>query len=344
MPNIIRVYPEINVYKLDVDNEINIPTYGNLVNKITDQDQKISDEKSQRESSDLSLDQKISDEKSQRENALSALQSQVDANYSSLLSDIQMEGILRSSGDSALDQKISDEKTERENSDVLLQSAINNETIARQIADTALDQKISDEKSQRESSDSGLQTQIDNLSATISSGVHWKASVSNLSTLQTLYASDEVGTVRLVRDQKDAFIKVEAGQGENIEGLTGEAYNSYVRFIDSVEVAAGISALEQKINEEKAARETAVWQVDSRVSSYDRNKISSIVYNQNESYLTRLEDICWGLTEHQINLSLFVTNNGNTTNVIMDNGVNVRVTNGTNIYKFIRFQNVWYHY
>ena len=344
MPNIIRIYPEINVYKLDVDNEINIPTYGNLVNKITDQDQKLSDEKSQRES------------------ALSVLQSQVDGNYSSLLSDIQMEGLLRSSGDSALDQKISDEKTERENSDVLLQSAINNETSARQIADTALDQKISDEKSQRESADSGLQTQIDNLSATVSAGVHWKASVSNLSTLQTLYASDEVGTVRLVRSEKDAFIKVEAGQGENIEGLTGEAYNSYVKFIDSVEVAAGISALEQKIsdektaresgdnaldvkiNEEKAAREAAVWQVDSRVSSYDRNKISSIVYNQNESYLTRLEDICWGLTAHQINLSLFITNNGNTSNVLFDNNVSVRLTSGTNIYKFIRFNNVWYHY
>ena len=344
MPNIIRIYPEINVYKLDVDNEINIPTYGNLVNKITDQDQKLSDEKSQRES------------------ALSVLQSQVDGNYSSLLSDIQMEGLLRSSGDSALDQKISDEKTERENSDVLLQSAINNETSARQIADTALDQKISDEKSQRESADSGLQTQIDNLSATVSAGVHWKASVSNLSTLQTLYASDEVGTVRLVRSEKDAFIKVEAGQGENIEGLTGEAYNSYVKFIDSVEVAAGISALEQKIsdektaresgdnaldvkiNEEKAAREAAVWQVDSRVSSYDRNKISSIVYNENESYLTRLENICWGLTDHQINLSLFITNNGNTSNVLFDNNVNVRLTSGTNIYKFIRFNNVWYHY
>lgn len=124
-----------------------------------------------------------------------------------------------------------------------VQSNLDSETSARQSADSNLQNNIDAEASARQSADTNLQAQITTLQSQVSSGVDWKAPVNNISELQAFYATDQKGSVRLVKDQKDAFIKVDAGTGEDLSslGLTGEASNSYVRFLDSVEIAAGIA-------------------------------------------------------------------------------------------------------
>ena len=336
MPNIVRIVPEINVFKIDVDNEINIPTHGNLVDKITAIDASVADEAFQRSEADITLQANINTETFQREEADITLQSNIDA-----------------------------EATARTLADEGLQASITAESQDRTLADEGLQANIDAEATARTLADENLQSQIDTINNSLINGVDWKAPVADVSALQASYATDAVGSVRLVQDQKDAFIKVSPGSGEDLSsiGLTGEASTSYVRFIDSQEIASGLAGLQSNINTEsqnrilgdeglQAAinaesqdRTLADEVLQSNIDNLSKVHIADLAYVDATDYSNYLQTTFNDGFDVARDVTLFINNSGSLAqNVPFDNGISLRIPSGESAYKFVKKAGGnWYH-
>ena len=143
-------------------------------------------------SADTSLTTRISTEEDSRSSAIST------------------EASSRASGDTSLTTRVSNEEDTRS-------ITVSAETSSRTSADTSLTTRVSTEEdsrstavsteaSSRVSVDDSLSTRITNLQSTVTAGVDWKAPVADIAALVTLHSSAQIGDVRVVESELDAFL------------------------------------------------------------------------------------------------------------------------------------------